>query len=198
MHFALEKLRDGALSSGRDGPRVLIVGPENAGKTSLAKYLTAYAIRSGRQIVAINLDPKEGLLSPPGTFTAATFTSMLDVEEGWGSSPTNGPTQVPVKLPLAYFLGLQSPEDDPAYTKPILSRLALSVLNRFQDDAQTRYAGCVIDTSGTLAQGKGNYDIVQHIIAELQGKLTFPCQSSRELTKLSECRGSSWFGTPLQ
>ena len=170
LHFALERLRDGAVAPVQGGPRVLIVGPENAGKTSLAKLLTAYATRSGGQPLAINLDPREGLLSIPGTISAATFTSILDVEEGWGSSPINGPTQVPVKLPLVYYVGSENPEQNPATFKPILSRLALSVMNRFQDDKDAKAAGCVIDTSGAYSQGKGNYEILQHIISEFQGE----------------------------
>ena len=170
LHFALEKIRDESASAGRDGPRVMIVGPENAGKTSLAKMLTAYATRSGRQPVLVNLDPKEGVLTVPGTFSAATFTSILDVEEGWGSSPTNGPTQVPVKLPLVYFLGSESSEEDPTRSKPILSRLALSVINKLHDNNEAKATGCIIDTPGSFSQGKTNYDTLQHAISEFQGK----------------------------
>ena len=60
-HFALEKLRDEAKQNRQDGPRVLIVGPTDSGKTSLVKLLTAYAIRMGRQPMVINTDSKEGL-----------------------------------------------------------------------------------------------------------------------------------------
>ena len=170
LHFALEKIRGESAASGRDGPRVMIVGPENAGKTSLAKILTAYATRSGRQPVLVNLDPTEGVLTVPGTFSAATFSSILDIEEGWGSSPTNGPTQVPVKLPLVFFLGSRSPDDETAVSKPILSRLALSVINRVHDDDKAKVSGCIIDTPGSFSQGKTKYDVLQHAISEFQGK----------------------------
>lgn len=169
LHLALENLRDEATSNGRDGPRVLVVGPEDAGKTSLVKLLTAYATRCGRQPLAVNLDPKEGLLSIPGTLSAANFSSIIDVEEGWGSSPTNGPSQIPVKMPLVYYYGQASPEDHVEIYKPVVTRLALAVMSRLQEDREARNTGILIDTPGAISQGKGGYDIIQHIVSEFSG-----------------------------
>ncbi|KKZ62700.1 hypothetical protein EMCG_02909 [[Emmonsia] crescens] len=128
IHGALETMREAAKTSGREGPRVLILGPEDAGKTSLTKILTGYATKRERQPVVINLDPSEGMLSVPGSLTATAFRAMIDVEEGWGSSPMSGPSPIPVKLPLVYFYGLPSPLDaEGQLYKPIVSRLASMV-----------------------------------------------------------------------
>ena len=172
LHFALERRREENAIEGKDGPRVLVLGSENAGKTSLVKLLTAYATRMGRQPVVVNLDSKEGMLSVPGSLSVATFTSILDVEDGWGSSPTNGPNPVPVKLPLVYFLGLEDPEENSTAFKPIVSRLALSVMNRLRDDGLAKEAGCLIDTPGVISQGKNGYELVNHIISEFYGSET--------------------------
>lgn len=169
LHFALEKQRDESSSTGRDGPRVLILGPDDAGKTSLVKLLTAYATRSGRQPVAINLDPKEGLLSIPGSLSATTFSSTIDVEESWGSSPTNGPSPIPVKLPLVYYYGQANADAYPQIYKPIVTRLALAVLSRLQEDTELKVSGCLIDTPGAISQGRGSYEIIQRIVSEFQG-----------------------------
>lgn len=173
LHFALERIREQAPVSGKQGPRVLILGPDNAGKTSLAKLLTAYANRAGRQPIVVNLDPREGMLSIPGTVSAAVFSTIIDVEQGWGSSPTNGPTQVPVKLPLVYYYGLVNPEERPDVYKPLVTRAALSAMNRLHEDEEAKAAGCIIDTPGVISQGKGGYDLIQHIISEFSGKLQF-------------------------
>lgn len=170
LHFALERSRDQALAGGIEGPRVLVLGPENAGKTSLVKMLTALATRAERQPVTVNLDPKEGLLSIPGTLSTAVFSSIIDVEEGWGSSPTNGPTLVPVKLPLVYYYGLSNPEDKTTLFKALVQRLALSTVSRFNEDLEARSTGCIIDTPGVISQGKGGYDIIQHIVSEFSGE----------------------------
>lgn len=39
--------------------KVMIVGPEDVGKTSLSKLLLSYALRHGRQPMFINLDSNE-------------------------------------------------------------------------------------------------------------------------------------------
>ena len=173
LHFALERLREQASVTGNQGPRVLILGPDNAGKTSLAKLLTAYANRAGRQPIVVNLDPREGMLSIPGTLSTAVFSTIIDVEQGWGSSPTNGPTQVPVKLPLVYYYGLANPEEKPDVYKPLITRAALSAMNRLHEDEEAKAAGYIIDTPGAISQGKGGYDLIQHIISEFSGKLHF-------------------------
>jgi polyribonucleotide 5'-hydroxyl-kinase len=170
-HFALENLRISAARSGLEGPRVLVIGPNNSGKTSLVKLLTAYASRMGRQPIVVNTDSREGMLSIPGCLTATTFASMVDVEEGWGSSPTSGPSPVPVKLPLCYYYGLPSPEDNPKLFKPIITRLALASASRLAEDREVKQTGMIIDTPGIISQGKGGYDILSHIISEFSGML---------------------------
>lgn len=169
LHFALEKQRDEAASTGRDGPRVLVLGPDDAGKSSLVKLLTAYATRSGRQPITINLDPNEGVLSIPGSLSAMVFSSIIDVEEGWGSSPTNGPSPIPVKLPLVYYYGQANADAYPQIYKPIVTRLALAVSSRLQEVSEAKTSGCLIDTPGSISRGQGGYEIVQHIVSEFQG-----------------------------
>ncbi|KAJ9222769.1 protein clp1 [Paecilomyces variotii] len=168
VHFALETMRQEAKAAGKDGPRVLILGPENAGKTSLAKILTSYATKAGRQPIVVNLDPAEGMLSVPGTLTATAFRTMIDIEEGWGSSPISGPSPIPVKLPLVYFYPMQNPLDaDGSIYKPILSRLALSVTGRMAEDDDARESGIIVDTPGILSQGKpGGIEMINHIVTE--------------------------------
>lgn len=171
VHFALENLRNEAAAEGRDGPRVLVLGPSNAGKTSLVKLLTAYAIRLGRQPVVVNVDPEESILSLPGTLTATAFRTLLDVEEGWGSSPMSGPSANPVKLPLVYNYGLADPVADDrsaSHYKAILSKLALAVAGRLTEDPSAKEAGVIIDTAGALANTTKPLaaNIIQHVVSE--------------------------------
>jgi polyribonucleotide 5'-hydroxyl-kinase len=168
VHFALETMREEAQSIGKDGPRVLLLGPENSGKTTLAKILTSYATKIGRQPLVVNLDPTEGMLGVPGTLTATAFRTILDVEDGWGSSPMSGPSPVPVKLPLVYSYPMQNPLDGEGVVyKPIVSRLALSVTGRMAEDEDARETGIIVDTPGILGADKpGSMDLINHIVTE--------------------------------
>jgi polyribonucleotide 5'-hydroxyl-kinase len=172
VHFALESLRIQNRQRNLHGPRLLILGPENAGKSSLAKILTGYAVRGARVPAVVNLDPREGVLSVAGTLTATAFKTLMDVEsvDGWGSSPMSGPSAVPVKLPLVYYHGLpEAADNEGANYKALVSRLALAVTGRLQDDAEAREAGVIIDTPGNIASGKGGstgYDLISHIVSE--------------------------------
>ena len=57
VHFALQKLREDAVYKDIVGPRVMIVGPSDVGKTALAKILVNYAARNRNFPVLCDLDP---------------------------------------------------------------------------------------------------------------------------------------------
>lgn len=168
-HFALENLRDRATQMNETGPRILVVGPENAGKTSVVKILTAYAVKAGRQPMVVNLDPRQSMMSVPGSLTAAAFSSIVDVEEGWGSSPISGPSPIPVKMPLVYHYGMASPEEGKLF-RPLVTRMALAVTSRLEVDKKSKAAGFIIDTPGAISHGKGGvYENIEHIVSEFSG-----------------------------
>jgi polyribonucleotide 5'-hydroxyl-kinase len=172
-HFALEGLRDRVAHTGEAGPRVLVVGAENVGKTSLVKILTSYAVKTQRQPMVVNLDPRQGMLSVPGSLTAAAFSSIVDIEDGWGSSPISGPSPIPVKMPLVYHYGLGNPEEGKIF-RPLVTRMALAVTSRLEEDRLSKQTGIIIDTPGSISQGKaGVYENIEHIVSEFSGACDF-------------------------
>jgi len=185
LHFALEDLRAAAQQQGGAGPRVMVVGPENAGKTTLVKSLAAYALKSERQPIVVNLDPRQGLLSMPGALTATAVASVMDIEEGWGSSPISGPSVIPVKMPLSYHFGCQDPEENSKLFRPLITRLGLATTSRLEDDRETKVSGCLIDTAGALSSGKqGGYELIQHIASEFQVDVLIVIGSERLFSEM--------------
>jgi polyribonucleotide 5'-hydroxyl-kinase len=68
VHFALEPLRDAAAaaSPGRRGPRVMVVGGAEVGKSWLCRTLANYAARVGRKPLLVDLDVNRGGVAVPG------------------------------------------------------------------------------------------------------------------------------------
>lgn len=55
-HHVLQNLRQQAKDSKRAGPRVLVAGPTDTGKSSLCKMLLNWAVRSDHQPTYVDLD----------------------------------------------------------------------------------------------------------------------------------------------
>lgn len=85
-------------------PRVLVIGPQDSGKTSLCKVLVAYDLKRGNTPVLVNLDPLEPVFCAPGGLSVSVISDILDVEQGWGSSSFTGPAVLHSKQPHVRFL----------------------------------------------------------------------------------------------
>ncbi|KAK4544389.1 hypothetical protein LTR36_004280 [Oleoguttula mirabilis] len=183
LHGMLETARDEAQPDG--GPRVLVVGPDHAGKSSLVRSVAAWAVKAGRTPTVVNLDPREGMLAPPGSLTAAAVASQLDVENGYGIPPISGPTVTPIQTPLIYSYPYASSSEKPAVYKALLTRMALSVTNKLEEDATAKQSGIIIDTPGSLNDPKSNYDILNHIVSEFNINLILSIGSEKLLNDLT-------------
>lgn len=156
----------------REGPRVLIAGPPTTGKTTLVRTLASYATRQGFEPIVVNADPKEGMLSLPGTLSASVFATVMDPEavDGWGTTPTSGPSTVPVKLPLVYYYGRNLPDDDPEFYRELTSKIAGTVSGRLSEDEAVRSSGVIVDSMGVSEKSKIGEDLLAHIVDELSSK----------------------------
>jgi polyribonucleotide 5'-hydroxyl-kinase len=156
-HAQLEAQRDAALASQGEGPRVMIVGPPESGKSSLAKILMAYATKLGRSPVWVDLDPADNALSVPGTLSVAPATASavaIDTYATTGLPPGTA-------TPLVLWFGSTSLENVDLY-KAQVSALATKIDARLEGDINARASGLIVNTNGSI-QDEG-YQLLLHTL----------------------------------
>ncbi|KAJ1308731.1 hypothetical protein OPQ81_004422 [Rhizoctonia solani] len=133
-------------------PRVLVLGPENSGKTSACKIWCNYAIR-GRSWcpTLINLDVNDGGWTIPGTLSACPLSSAIPTctpANPFGATATSAPTALSSSALL-----------------PIVYCLADGVKQKFLQDHTLNASGFIIDTSAAFstssAQGDSKYNVIR-------------------------------------
>lgn len=155
-HAQLEAMRDVALANSEHGPRVMIVGPADHGKSTTARILASYACRLDRTPLYVDLDVGQTISTIPGCIGAMALDKFnINVEEGFASSTG-----------LVFFYGYNSPKDNPELYKFMVSTLADKVTQRMDRDADLRSAGVIINTSG-FVDGEG-YNVLLHCIQALK------------------------------
>lgn len=155
LHLALEGLRTQAAASGSRGPRVLVVGPMDVGKSSCCRILLNYAFRHGRRVTYVDLDVGVGSISIPGTLCAATVERLLDAQTAYDSL-----------VPLVYYYGHTSPSENSKLYMTLLSSLARQVVGKLDVDADAQASGVIINTCG-FTEGIG-YQAIVHAVHAFQ------------------------------
>ncbi|KAG6331260.1 hypothetical protein ID866_7830 [Astraeus odoratus] len=192
LHMAFEQMRVRALralhgspvsdddaNASTESPRVLILGPENSGKTTICKILVNYAVRVGQNWspVLVNVDPGEvshnlsrrasidghqGAWTVPGTISAAAVTSPIATVSPvspLGSAATTAPTVLASNAltPLAYWYGNSETKRNPLLLDRLIRNLGENVLERLDNDPEVtaRTSGLIVDTPSSFASGSG-------------------------------------------
>ncbi|CAH2285303.1 polyribonucleotide 5 -hydroxyl-kinase Clp1 [Pelobates cultripes] len=135
IHVGLEQMRIKAELEKRRGPRVLLAGPSDAGKSTLCRILLNYAVRIGRQPTLIELDVELGSVSVPGTVGALCVEKTADIERGFSD-----------RAPDIYHYGSTTPTSNVMLYNKITSRLAEEFNRQCDSNRLTSSSGCIINT----------------------------------------------------
>ncbi|KAL7662964.1 mRNA cleavage and polyadenylation factor CLP1 [[Candida] zeylanoides] len=173
LHLALEARRlraaAAAASAGADahGPKVMVVGSEHSGKTSLMKTLASYALKMDRSPVLVNLNPREGVFSLPGSLTATPVSDILEVDStnGWGSTTTSGVALHNPKQPLVKNFGFETVADNPELYKYQVSKLGVAVMSRLQHDAAVSASGVLVDTPPLSIK---DFGVIEGVVSDFE------------------------------
>jgi len=169
-HAQLEVMRDEALQAAmnfsedkndseiKSGPRVLVAGAADSGKTSVTKILAAYAAKLSRAPILVDLDASNNLLSVPGCISAAPITAdALSVTHWIDSSKI---------APLVYWYGTSDVMQNTELFTSLVTKLSQSIDARMKQDIDNRTSGCIVNTTGSLIEGAG-YELLLEIISLL-------------------------------
>ena len=138
------------------GPRVLVCGPYDTGKSTLCTTLLNYAIRLGHAPAYLEVDPEVPSMGVPGCFSVACTKKgrMVDPHR-------------PTFDKISHFLfGRPGLED--ATSQTVLRRFQwlLEVMSNCVPEDASRSAGVIINTCG-FVEGHG-FEFVQHMLEPLK------------------------------
>ena len=154
VHDALDARRVLARDGKGRGPRAMVVGPPDAGKSTLCRVLLNYAVRAGWVPLAVDLDVGQGSMSPPGTIAAAPVATPIP------------PAGLAPDAPLVYWYGHASAGDNPALFRFAVERLGGLLARRAAaSPPDAAAAGWIINWMGWV-DGQG-YDLLVDAVAAL-------------------------------
>ncbi|KAL5140367.1 Protein CLP1 [Glycine soja] len=133
------------------GPRVIVVGPTDSGKSTLSRMLLSWAAKQGWKPTFVDLDIGQGSITIPGCIAATPIEMPIDPVEG-----------IPLEMPLVYFYGHATPSNNVELYKVLVKELAGMIERQFTGNAESRASGMVINTMGWI-EGVG-YDLLLHAI----------------------------------
>ncbi|KAL4234900.1 Cleavage polyadenylation factor subunit clp1 [Mactra antiquata] len=170
-HVALEQMRQKSEKEETRGPRILIVGPSDVGKSTLCTLLLNYASRMGRAPMMVDLDVGQGQVSIPGTMGAYVVERPSDIEEGFTLS-----------APLVFHFGHTSPSKNLTLYNLLVSRMADVINMKCDSFKKVNHSGVIVNTGGWV-RGSG-YDSLKHAAGSFEVDVIAVMDQERLYTEL--------------
>lgn len=155
IHAAMEETRkkreEMALGSTNKpkGPKLLLVGPTDVGKSTVSRILCNYSVRHGRTPIYVELDVGQNNISVPGTVAAVLVQKTADVIDGFERNS-----------PLVLNFGHTSPSKNLSLYGTLFNELAAIINSQIQQNDDAKLGGMIINTCGWV-DGEGYKCIVK-------------------------------------
>lgn len=160
-----------ACAASSEGPRVILLGPTDSGKSSLTRMLLNWGVRSGWEPTFVDLDIGQGSITVPGCVSAVPIEAPLSPEEGASA----------LDLPLVMFYGHASAADNPELYKvcwPIHCRWL------HENKSQT----CMMQDACLVRHLHGVLQVIAHVVTGWPFTLCmYLSLSAASLTNLHPC-----------
>lgn len=149
------------------GPRVMILGGKQLGRTTLAKTLVSYAVKMNQCPILVNLNPQDGVFALPGSISATAINDSLDVEScnGYGLTTTTTGGNALSKQPIVKNYGFTGINENLELYKYQISQLGITVVSRLEQDATCRDSGVIVDTPPL---GIKDFAVIESIISDFR------------------------------
>jgi len=167
VHAALDQRRTTAAAASGTGPRTMIVGPANVGKSTLAMILANYAARVGRRPIYLDLDVGEGAAGMPGTLTAMTVDRPLDIESRFARCK-----------PLTFHYGHGKINESTRLFTLLVDKLAKAATRRAERDPVVASSGYIVNTSDL------DKDMVMSVAAQFEIDVVMVLDNERMYNEL--------------
>jgi polyribonucleotide 5'-hydroxyl-kinase len=172
-HCILQKMRGEALEGKTVGPKILIVGSQDSGKSSLCKLLCNYASRMGEQPTFVDLDIGQGLISVPGMLAAIPVERPIDPEDGFG-----------ISQPIVQFFGEVTPAKNTKFYLEQIRNLKRACHARFEQNPEAAASGMIVNTCGWI-DGDG-YKILLDVVEIFSPTVVFVLGNEKLYSSLSD------------
>jgi len=179
VHQRLEARRQNAAKTGGYGPRVLLAGPTDVGKSTAQRTLAGYAARLGWAPTIVDTDLGQGDLLVPGCIAASPVNLRC--------ADVTSPTGWAGLTPVSYFPGSASPSEVDRVWRHHMQQMAKVVDKRMAGDAASRAAGLFVNTMGWVE--KMGFDLLLHAIKALHIDVVLVLGNEALVTRLKGPKG---------
>lgn len=168
-HAVLQSKRVSARSGGTPGPRAMIVGPKDSGKTALVNILAAYCMKANGRAIVVDVDPSASGVAAvvPGSISLSVVT-QLDLDVGG---------LIHDKV-MSFMVGHTSPQHNRVVSEAAFDAIGSLLENVLSTQTMEPFVGCIIDTCGDI-DGKDGTETIIHAAKSLKADVVFVLGSER-------------------